>query len=168
MNLSLSFFQSLWLFIHMIGFALIATVIVGSIVGERQFRLSTDWSQRARVGMMMKNIGLISPVASLLLLASGIANMVTFGFSTSQAFGGAAAWLGIKIVVFFVAVINGTVVSIRMGKKRQGILMGVKNGGSSEQAEAALKATYSTMNIFFCVQGLLLLTILVMVLFKPF
>jgi len=167
MNLSLSFYQSLWLLIHMIGFALIATVMVGSIVGERQLRLATDWSQRMRVGMLMKNIGLISPVASLLILASGIANMVTFGFSMGQAFSGAAAWLGVKIIFFLTAVVLGTTVSMAMGKKRVGIMMSVKNGGSSENGEAALKATYGKMNLFFAVQATLLFLILVLVLFKP-
>jgi hypothetical protein len=167
MTVNISFYQSLWLMFHMIGIMLIGTVLIGSLIAERQMRLATDWSQRARVGMLSKNIGMIAPIASLTLLASGIGNMATFGFTLSQAFGVAATWLGVKIVVFFIAVINGTVFSMRMGKKRQGIIMGVKNGGSSEAGEAALKATFGMMNIFFTVQALFILTILTMVLFKP-
>ncbi len=164
----ISFYQSLWMFIHMVAVFLLGGIMVGTLMIEKHLRLTADWPSRARLGMLGRNLGMLSPIASGLLLMSGIGNMVTFGYTMSQAYGPAATWLGVKITLFLIAVVNGTVTSIRMGKKRMAIGATVRGGGSSEQGEAALKATFGTMNVFFAVQFLLVIGILFLVVFKPF
>ena len=165
--LHISFFQSLWMFLHMLSVFLLGGIMFGTFMIERHMRQATDWPSRARLGMLARNIGMLSPIATAVLLISGIGNMVTFGYTMSQAFGPATLWLGVKIVLFFIATINGTVTSMAMGKKRMGIMMAVKNGGSPEQAETALRATFGTMNIFYAVQFILIFGILFLVTFRP-
>ncbi|HET7153323.1 MAG TPA: hypothetical protein VFJ29_06125 [Candidatus Kapabacteria bacterium] len=164
---SLSFFQSLSIFIHVIGFGIVfGMMLVGPII-EKQFQTATDWSARAKLGMVSKRLAMFSPVAIIILLLSGIGNMMTFGFTMSDAFSGAAWWLGVKIVLFVCLALNGIFNARKLGEARGVIIMGAMQGKGGAEAEAALQATYKRMNMFFRIQGFMLTVVVIMAIFRP-
>ncbi|HZV13089.1 MAG TPA: hypothetical protein VFA55_07725 [Candidatus Kapabacteria bacterium] len=164
---TLSFFQSLSIFIHIIGFGIVfGMMLVGPII-EKQFQSATDWSSRAKLGTVSKRLAMFSPIAIIILLLSGISNMMTFGFTMADAFSGTAWWLGVKIVLFVCLALNGLLNARKLGEARGAIIMGAMQGKAGADAEAALQATYGRMNMFFRVQGFMLTVVVIMAIFRP-
>jgi len=165
--LSGSFIQGLWMFLHIVGFgAVFAGMLAGPML-ERQFQGSTDWNSRAKIGMVLMRLSLVGRLAMLLLLVSGIGNMVNYGFTMANAFSGDAWWLGVKIVLWAVMLANGQIFAMKMQHVRGGILQKVLAGNVPPDAEAALKSTYGGANMYFRMQGFFLLVIVVMAIFRP-
>ena len=162
-----SFMQGLWLFLHLIGFG---TVFAGMLVGpilERQFQSATDWNSRAKIGAVMMRLSLFARLAMLLLLVSGIGNMVVFGFMMSDAFSGDAWWLGVKIILWVLMLANGQLFATKMMKVRGGLMQKVLAGNVPSDAETTLKGTYGRANMFFRLQGFMMIVIIVMAVFRP-
>jgi uncharacterized membrane protein SirB2 len=97
---TLSFLQSFSIFVHIIGFGIVFAMMLAGPIVEKQFQTATDWSVRAKLGLVAKKMAMYSPIAIVILLLSGIGNMMTFGFTMADAFSGVAWWLGVKIVLF--------------------------------------------------------------------
>ncbi len=158
---------SFWMFLHMLGVSIIGFLVVSITFVERMIRSTPDWKQRAILGMYMRRIGMFSPAGTLLVLISGIGNMVAAGYTMSGAFSGTSSWLGIKITLFVLSAVIGSVMSMSMGKKRGAIVMGVMQGGDPAAADKALAATYGTVNAVAVIQTLFYVAILYLVTFKP-
>lgn len=164
---TLSFFQSLSIFIHVVGFGIVFGMMLAGPIIEKQFQSAADWSARAKLGMVAKRMAMFSPVAIIILLLSGIGNMMTFGFTMADAFSGTAWWLGVKIVLFVCLAANGLLNARKIGEERGKIVMQAMQGNGGADAEVALKSTYGRMNMFFRVQGFMLTVVVVMAIFRP-
>src|SRR5258706_288177 len=100
--------QELILLFHLIGFGLLATTAVAGLFLHLQYRKAPDLKAKAALLRAMRPIGLLSPVAVLILLVTGIGNMHAIGAGLLT-----LGWLTAKIIFFAMAVISGALVSIK-------------------------------------------------------
>jgi hypothetical protein len=80
----------------------------------------------------MKPIGMLSPVAILILLITGIGNMHILGFGLFT-----VGWLTAKIIIFAIAVVNGITMGI-IAAKRGALVASMVNGNAPSNASEML------------------------------
>jgi hypothetical protein len=150
-----------FMFFHFVGFGLIITMLVGSWLLHKQYNAASDYGTKLTVLNSMRLIGLLSPFTILLLLITGIGNMVIrdLGFTTEM-------WLTVKICLFLIAAVNGVIFGIR--SKKRGMLVGqLAKGGAPAEAEKTLAGMDRFTLLFLIVQTVLSLSILVLAVWKP-
>jgi uncharacterized membrane protein SirB2 len=106
-------------------------------------------------------VGLLSPAAIVLLLLTGIGNMVILdlGFTDEP-------WLTVKIILFLIAAVNGIIFGIR--SKKRGMLVGqMAKSNAPVNAEKTLAGMDRYSLLFLVVQTILLTAILVLAVWKP-
>ena len=67
------------LFFHFVGIGLFFTILVAGTILEFQYRKTQSLEARETLLRALKPIGLLSPVATLIMLGSGIGNMTALG-----------------------------------------------------------------------------------------
>ena len=53
---------------HIIGFGLVFTALLGGWIIERRIRAEKDWNQKLYIGNIGRRFGLLSPIASVVML----------------------------------------------------------------------------------------------------
>ncbi len=150
-----------WMFFHLLGFGLIVTLLVAGWLLHRQYATAADFKTKAVVLSSARSIGLISPVAIVILLLTGIGNMHALGLGWFDEW-----WLSVKILLFVIAAANG----IRFGiqSKKRGMLLGQLAQGNAEAgSEARLAKMDKGTLAFFVIQTILFTAILVLTVWKP-
>ena len=122
------------LFFHFLGLGLLVTVNVAGFVLDSQYRRAPDLAQKAVILRALKPIGMISPIAIVLMLLTGIGNMHALGFGLLDAPG----WLAYKIVFFAIAVISGTLLGMK-AMKRGKLVHAMVTGSAPANAEQLLR-----------------------------
>ncbi len=142
------------LFLHFIGFGLFVTVNVAGFILNRQYKKAPDIQTRAVIVRASRPVGLLSPVASLLMLLTGIANMRNLGYGILD-----VGWLTAKIIFFAIAVISGIIFGMQAAKR--GKLIHAMAAGNSPQNASDLLAGYDRqITLSYLVMPILLLIIL--------
>ena len=150
----MEFVGQITLLFHFIGMSLFVAIQVAGFVVGKQYKKAKNLQEKATLLNVMRPIGLLSPVAVVIMIISGIGNMHTFQITLAD-FG----WLQIKLVIFTIASILGIVLGI-MSKKR-GTLVGMMlDGQAPADAEAMLKKYDGRIQIFSIITPILLLAIL--------
>ncbi len=147
--------------IHVIGVGLLFTSLIGGWLLDLQYRKAHDWPSKALLLKALRPIGLLSPLAVLVMLASGISNMMILGYGPFS-----VSWLSTKLVVFLILIITGAVFSVRGARRGRLVreLAGETSGAASEEAVRRIDRQQAN---FYLLQSLLLLIILMLSIVKP-
>jgi hypothetical protein len=144
---------------HLLGFGLITTSLVAGWILERRIRKTGDWNQKLLLLSASRTIGMLSPIASLIMLLTGIANIVNvFGTSFSVVY--SVGWLAAKIILFAFMLVNGAVFGPILSRKRTKLIRSIASQSAPADAEAAVTIYGKNLSTFYFVQTLLLLVIL--------
>lgn len=147
--------------IHIIGVGLLFTSLIGGWFLNLQYRKAHDWKSKALLLKALRPIGLLSPFAVLVMLGSGISNMMILDYGVFS-----ASWLSTKLVVFVILVIAGVISSAR-GARRARLVRELAGDTSGAASEDAVRRIDRQQANFYLFQGLLLLIILILSIVKP-
>ena len=142
------------LLFHYIGFGIFFTLNLAGTVLEVRLAKADTFEKKIVLLGVMRTLGLMSPIASLIILVSGIANMHAIAIGL----GNAPSWLVAKIFFFVFAVISGVLFGIA-SRKRAAIIVAQSQGKAPADADAKLKALNTQIRLFQFVLPLLLLII---------
>ncbi len=150
----MEFAGQITLLFHFIGMGLLVAVQVAGFVVGKQYKKAQNLQTKATLLKVMRPIGLLSPIAVVIMIVSGIGNMHTFQIALAD-----FSWLQIKIVIFAIAAILGIVMGI-ISKKRSSLVDVMLQGKVPPEAEANLKKYDGLMQVFSIITPILLLAIL--------
>ena len=92
--------------LHLLSVGILTTSLLAGFILDRKLRREPDLRLKLYVAGILRMIGLLSPLAAILLLLTGIANIHNrFLGSTSAWY--AEGWLVAKIIVYVMMVLNG-------------------------------------------------------------
>ncbi len=144
------------LLLHFIGLGLLITSMLGGFFMHRQYRKAPDLRTKAIILKSARPFGLLSPIAMLLMLITGIGNMHALGigiirtligsrdFILTQSFEGMEFWwLSAKLVFYAIAFIAGIVLGI-FARKRGTLVHAMSLGEGGPDAKTRL-ALYDTL-----------------------
>jgi uncharacterized membrane protein SirB2 len=154
------------LLFHIVGVGMIFTVLCAGPVVESNFRWENDVRMKLHSAKLLRNIGLLSPFGALVLVVSGIGNMVILGITFGDLFW-STAWLGMKILLFILLLALGMVVSPKTARRRMALLELLSQPNSPEDIDDQMDSLNRRQTIFFVANWALVLLILLLTLFKP-
>ncbi len=144
---------------HLLGFGFITTSLTAGWILERHIRKTNDGNQKLLLLSASRTIGLLSPIASFLMLITGIANIMNvFGTSLSVLY--SVGWLDAKIILFAFMLVNGAVFGPILSRKRTKLIQSIAAQTAPADAEETVKIYGKNLSTFYFVQSLLLLVIL--------
>jgi len=151
-------------FIHFIGIGLLATSNFGGWIIHNKYLKEDNLNNQFQLLKVLKIIGLLSPIASGIMIFSGISNLLGLGFSlNAQIF--SVRWIMEKLTLFAIALIYGTIMAIRSAKR--GKLVASMVAGNAVPEAFFQKERYDkSAKIFFIIQSVLFLAILLRSVFK--
>jgi hypothetical protein len=153
------FFHWTFLF-HLLGMGLIFASLFGGLVIHFRFLGSRDWKSRSVILPVARVIGLFSPAGTVILLLSGIGNIVALSLSPMP------FWLHLKLSLFAVLVVLGVWGAV-LARKRAGLVIALAGGNPAPGAEEKLRSAEAFGSSVFIVQGLLFLAVIAISVFKP-
>lgn len=151
----------LFMLFHLLGFGLIMTLLVSGWLLHKQYTGTTDFKTKSVILSSARSIGLLSPIAILVLLITGIGNMHVRSLGLFDEY-----WLGIKVVLFAIAAVNGIVFGIR-SKKRGMLVAELAQGTAPPGSESRLATMDRNALAFYVIQAILLAAILILTVWKP-
>ncbi len=146
--------REIFLILHLLGLGLFVATLIPGYILDSQYRKATDIQTKATLLHALMPIGLLSPFAALLMLATGIANMHYLGVGLLD-----LGWLTAKIIFFALAVVSGAVFGAK-ARKRGKLIQQMAKGETSPEAEARLKELDKQQRLFYVVQPILLVIII--------
>ena len=142
------------LLFHFLGFGLLLTGVVAGFFLDRQYRKAPDLATKAIILKSSRPIGIISPIASLIMLITGIGNMHFLGLNLMD-----TGWLAWKIMFYAIAVISGALFG--MTARKRGKLVGQMAAGTPPaDAATKLQGYDNQMSLHYVVMPILLILIL--------
>ena len=154
------------LLFHLIGVGMIFTLLFAGPIIESNFRWESDVRMKLHAAKLLRNIGLLSPFGALVLVISGVGNMVALGVSFGDLFG-RAAWLGLKILVFIILLAMGMALSPKAARQRLMLLEHMSQPNPPDDIDEKMDSVDKRQTIFFAVNWVLIIMILLLTLFKP-
>lgn len=142
------------LILHFLGFGLLVTVNVAGFILNRQYKKAPDLQSKAVLLRAMKPVGLLSPIAVLIMLITGIGNMHALGLGVLD-----LGWLTAKIMFFAITVISGILLGIKSGKRGK-LVQQMANGQAPQNASDLLAGYDRQVSLSYIVMPLLILIIL--------
>jgi uncharacterized membrane protein SirB2 len=146
---------------HLIGFGMIATLLFAGPILERRFQKGETLDTKVAIHRVMKSVGLLSPLAVLLLIATGIGNMYFTGLGPFK-----AGWLTAKIIFVAIVVVNGAMTGAR-ALKRGKLLERLARGENIPNALPQMQRYNRQQTTFYLTQWFLIVVILVLSVFQP-
>jgi len=144
--------------LHLLSFGILTTTLLAGFILDRRLRKVPDFQSKLTTAGISKTIGLLSPVATILLLLTGIANIHNrFLGSTSAWY--AEGWLVAKIVLYVVMVFNGMFYGPGLMRSRLKILRSQAEQTAPLNADTSIRSLNKQITLFFVVQTLLFLLI---------
>jgi hypothetical protein len=153
MNVSIAFL------LHLLGFGVLCTSLLAGFIIDRKFRSETNYHLKLHISGIARAIGLLSPVATLLLLLTGIANIHNHYYGSSLNWY-SEGWLVAKLILFVVAVINGMLYGPRLTRSRTKLVKALSDQSAPENAGEQIRSYNTQITLFYLVQAVLLLLIL--------
>jgi uncharacterized membrane protein len=151
---------------HLIGFGLLSASLISGFILDSKIRKETEPQLQLFTGRIAKTIGLLTPVAALLLLATGIANINNFLVGSTKSWYD-EGWLVAKIVLFAVMLVNGTFYGPKLARSRMKLITEMAEGSARPSAEDVLRSCNRQITLYYLVQTLLILFILYLSVFGP-
>jgi hypothetical protein len=111
-------------------------------------------------------LGLLSPVAALILLITGIGNIHNLYMGAPVAWY-ENSWLVVKIILFAVLLINGTLFGPMLSKSRMGAVKTLVENSSAMEHESKYASITKQVTIFYLVQTVLWFAIVYLSAFGP-
>jgi len=149
---------SILFLIHLIGFGIVFTVILAGWILNRRFAREKDRQIQLYVGGLMRTIGLLSPVAAVILLISGIGN-IFHRYPDAMSRWYTEGWLVAKLLVFVIFLINGTIYGPRLARRRMTAAKEIAAGNPPHDAEVNFAVLNNQVTLFYVVQFVLLMGI---------
>jgi uncharacterized membrane protein SirB2 len=146
---------------HLLGFGMIATLLFAGPILERRFQKGETLDTKVAIHRVMKSVGLLSPLAVVLLVATGIGNMYFTGLGLFK-----AGWLTAKIIFVAIVIVNGAMTGAR-ALKRGKLLQRLASGENVANALLQMQRYNKQETTFYLTQWFLILVILVLSVFKP-
>jgi hypothetical protein len=147
--------------LHLIGFSLLVTATLGGWILFRKYLQLGDYRSQAVMLNASRSIGLLSPLAILVMLVTGIGQIHFDGYVLLS-----QTWLPLKLSFFVVAAGAGIVFSIR-SRKRGKLVNELAEGTAPAGAADVVSRLDSQQRVFYFVQATLLLLILLLSVIKP-
>jgi uncharacterized membrane protein len=144
---------------HLIGFGLLFTALWGGWLLERRIRAEKDWAQKLFLGKISRRFGLLSPIASIIMLVTGIVNIFNMHNGNID-FWYTDGWLIAKIILFAFLLVNGAIFGPILVRRRTKLIQEISKKTALENAEATIKIMNKSISTFYLVQFLLLMIIL--------
>ena len=141
-------------YFHFIGMGLLVTMAVAGMILERNYRKAATLQDKGLILGILKQIGILSPFAILLLLVTGIGNMHSLAIGLFT-FG----WLTAKIMFFAIAAVSGITFGIT-ARKRANLVGKMIGGQAPANAQELLKGYNKQVLLFHVVLDLLFFIIL--------
>jgi hypothetical protein len=146
--------HELILLLHLVGFGLLATTAAAGFILNLQYRKAGEVREKAVLLRAMKPVGLLSPIAMLIMLLTGIGNMHEIGAGLLT-----LGWLTAKIIFFAIAAISGVLFGLK-SRKRGALVEQMAAGNAPPEAAQLLKGLDRQVALFYLVMPVLLLIIL--------
>ncbi len=144
--------------LHLLGFSLVSAIVITNTVLNRKLIREKDYSLKLYIGGTMKLFSMAAPFVALILLITGIGNIYSRSLGNPiQWF--EESWLVIKIILFAIMLVNGTIFGPSLAKKRIQLIKQLIEGPAAEDTEPQLKFLNKQLNWFFLVQNILLIGI---------
>lgn len=153
------------LFFHLLGVGMIFTLLFAGPIIEANFRWENDVRMKQHAAKMLRSVGLLSPFGALVLILSGIGNMIFLNITFGDLFG-SAAWLGLKLILFIVLLGIGMVFSPKSARQRAMLLDQMNQINPPEDANDKMEALNSKQTTFFLINWVLVVGIVLLTLFK--
>ena len=144
---------------HLIGFGFIFTALTGGWIIERRMKAEKEWNQKLFIGKISRRFGMLSPVASIILLLTGIVNIFNM-YNGNISLWYTEGWLIAKIILFTFLLINGAVFGPILIRRRTKLIQEISEKSAPEDAEVNIKVMNKSISTFYLVQFLLLTIIL--------
>lgn len=144
---------------HLIGFGLVFTALLGGWIVERRIRAEKDWNQKLYIGKINSRFSLLSPIACVIMLLTGIVNIFNLNEGNINLWY-TEGWLMAKIILFAFLLINGAVFGPILFRRRTKLMQGITEKTTTEDAEIAFKILSKSITTFYLVQFLLIIIIL--------
>ncbi len=149
------------LLIHFLGFGLLMTTLVAGFLLELQFRSAKEAPARLVVLRSLRSIGILSPIAMLVILLSGIGNMNARGWGIFT-----QGWLTAKIMFFALLVISGVLFAVQ-SRKRSNLVSAIAKAPATPEQQKSLKSYHGQIILFYVVLTVILLAILYLSIWRP-
>lgn len=146
--------------LHLLGFGLLVASIAGGFLLDRTIRKETDVKLRLFAGHISRKLGLLSPFAALILLITGIANIQNMFVNSSKSWY-EEGWLVAKVILYGVMLLNGTLYGPKLSRARMRFLESLSKDPGVAGTGDPLKSHNRQITLFYIVQTLLLLLILI-------
>ncbi len=150
------------LFFHLIGVGLLFCGMASIPIVESMFRKEPDQKSAYTLHKVISKLGILTPVASGLLLISGIVNIISAHIVLYR-----EGWLIIKLVLFILLLFIG----MYQGKcyRQRGALVEILSlGNAPETAQTHLKLYTQKLTKYSIIQTLLLFFILLITIFRVY
>jgi len=151
----------IYLLIHLLGFGLIISVLIATPILEYYLRRAESYEQALQIAKMISRIGLLSPIAALILLLSGAALMTIYGYGLFT-----HGWLTGKLLIFLVMVVTGAYSSMNVGKQRREIYIDLIEGKDNPKLPGELIRVHNRQSQYTRIQSAFLLMILIFTVYK--
>jgi hypothetical protein len=150
--------------LHLIGFGLLFTTILAGFIIDRKFRSQSDYNFKLFAAQIARTIGLLSPFAAILILASGIGNIHNRYLGSPLSWYD-EGWLVAKIILFAVSLLNGMIYGPRLTRTRANLVKSLSEHSAPQNAEELIRSCNNQITLFYFVQTLLLLLIVFLSIF---
>ncbi|HTY38050.1 MAG TPA: hypothetical protein VMH23_13115 [Bacteroidota bacterium] len=144
--------------VHLLGFGILSASLLGGFILDRKLRSQPDLALKLYTASVGRILGLLSPIAALLLLASGIGNIYN-RYAGSSVSWFSEGWLVAKIVLFVLIVLNGALYGPRLTLGRSKLLKSMQDQTAPANADALSRSLNNQITLFYLVQTILLLLI---------
>ena len=144
--------------LHLLSIGILTTTLVAGFILDRKIRKEPDVRLKIYTAALSKSIGLLSPVAAILLLLTGIANIHNrfFGYPSEWYTEG---WLVAKIILFVVMVSNGMFYGPGLMRGRLKVFRSLVEQSAPTYADTQIRSYNTQITLFYAVQILLFLLI---------
>ena len=149
------------LLLHFVGIGLVFTTLIAGWLLHAQYLKAPDYRSKREILMVLRPIGLLSPFSTLLLMASGLTNMVLLHYDPTT-----ALWLSIKLLLFVAAALAGIFFGARSSRRSRLVSL-LAEGNAPAGTEANVAALDKQQRVFFLFQGAVLFVILGLSIIKP-
>ena len=145
--------REITLLLHLIGMGLLTTTLVGGFFLHRQYKRAPDMKTKAVIVRSGRTFGLLSPVAMLILLITGVGNMHGLGVGLLE-----LGWLSAKLMIFVFAFIAGIALGV-IARKRGALVQALSLGENNPESEARLKSYDGLLSAGYFIMPILMLAI---------
>ncbi len=148
-------------FFHIIAVGLLFVVVVGGWLIHRKIMHEQNMHLKLYVSKSGRVIGLLSPIVTLLLLATGIGNIYNRYLGTELHWY-SEGWLVAKIIFFAIALVNGALFGAMLARRRTVLLQSIDEQNAPPNADSLLNDSNRQFMWHYIVQFLLLAIIILL------